>query len=373
MIKVGFVGWRGMVGSLLLQRMQACKGFAQIDPSFFSTSQPGKTGPDLGAGAKLLLDAYEIDELANMDVVLACHGSYYTREVYSRLRESGWQGYWLDAASQLRMDAASVIVLDPINKQHMVKSLAAGVKTFIGANCTISLMLLAIQGLLRDGLIEWINTSTYQAISGAGANALQELLNQYRQFGLLIDEKINTSEAVVDQERELHTLIQAEDFPKKNIGQLLCSNVLPWIDRPFPDGATKEEWKCHVETNKLLNFSQPIPVASLCVRVPSLRCHAQSITLKLTQALSLEEVYQQLAQGNEWIKIIPNDFPHTSQELIPSAVAGTLNIHVGRIKPANLEANCFSLFTVADQLLWGAAEPLRRALEIIIAQGQFAN
>lgn len=369
MKKVGLVGWRGMVGSVLMQRMSEEKDFDLIDPVFFTTSQVGLPSPDIGKTTSTLKDAFAVEELAEMDVVITCQGGDYTKEVYPKLREAGWNGYWIDAASALRMADDSIIVLDPVNSDVIQQGLKDGVKTYVGGNCTVSLMLMALGGLFEKGLVEWATPHTYQAASGAGARNMRELINQ---MGVIEDsvkaELADPASAILDIDKKVADTIRSEDFPSDQFGVPLAGSLIPWIDVPLPSGQSKEEWKAQVEANKILGRSDDqIPVDGLCVRIGAMRCHSQAITLKLTKDLPVEEIEKILAEHNDWVKVIPNDREITAQELTPAKVTGTLSVPVGRIRKLTMGPEYISAFTVGDQLLWGAAEPLRRMLRILLA------
>ena len=367
MKKVGLVGWRGMVGSVLLERMQQENDFAHIDVTFFTTSQAGQLGPDIAGDAKPLLSAFDLESLAQMDIVLTCQGGDYTNEVYQPLRDSGWQGYWIDAASALRMKDDSIIVLDPVNKDVIEQGLEQGVKTFVGGNCTVSLMLLALGGLFEQDLIEWVSPMTYQAASGAGARNMKELLVQMGELNQVVaDDVTDPSSAILDIDKKVATKMKDGSLSCDQFGVPLAGSLIPWIDVPMPSGQSKEEWKAEVEANKIMGSSkQPIPIDGLCVRVGMMRCHAQALTIKLREEVSVEKIEQILACHNEWVDVIVNERDASSQELTPVNVAGTLRIPVGRIRKLSMGPKYISAFTVGDQLLWGAAEPLRRMLRII--------
>ncbi len=368
MKKVGLVGWRGMVGSVLMQRMSEENDFALINPTFFTTSQVGLAAPDIGKSTSTLKDAFDINELKEMDVVLTCQGGDYTKDVYPKLRESGWDGYWIDAASALRMADDSIIVLDPVNKEGIQQGLKDGVKTYVGGNCTVSLMLMALGGLFEKGLVEWATPHTYQAASGAGARNMRELINQ---MGVIkesvADELADPASAILKIDQKVAERIRAEDFPTQQFGAPLAGSLIPWIDVPLASGQSKEEWKAQVEANKILGQSDnQVPIDGICVRIGAMRCHSQAITLKLTKDLPVEEIEEILASHNEWVKVIPNKREITAQELSPAKVTGTLSVPVGRIRKLTMGPEYISAFTVGDQLLWGAAEPLRRMLRILL-------
>ncbi|ATD00813.1 aspartate-semialdehyde dehydrogenase [Pseudoalteromonas spongiae] len=366
MLKVGLVGWRGMVGSILMERMQQEGDFTKIDATFFTTSQTGQLGPDIAGDAKPLLDANDINELAKMDVVLTCQGGDYTKAVYPALRETGWNGYWIDAASALRMADDSIIVLDPVNLDVIKRGLEQGVKTFVGGNCTVSLMLLALGGLFEQDLIEWVSPMTYQAASGAGARNMKELIAQMGEIHNEVADKLDPASAILEVDKLVSEKIKSDTLPTDQFGVPLAGSLIPWIDVPMPSGQSKEEWKAEVEANKILGSNkQPIPVDGLCVRIGAMRCHSQAMTIKLKKDISVEEVESILASHNQWVKVVPNEREVTSKELTPVNVTGTLSIPVGRIRKLSMGPEYISAFTVGDQLLWGAAEPLRRMLRII--------
>ncbi|MBG9995219.1 aspartate-semialdehyde dehydrogenase [Pseudoalteromonas sp. NZS127_1] len=368
MKKVGLVGWRGMVGSVLLERMQQQSDFALIDTTFFTTSQAGQLGPDIAGNAKPLLDASDVFELAKMDIIVTCQGGDYTNTVYPKLRESGWDGYWIDAASALRMSEDSIIVLDPVNKDVIEQGLAQGVKTFVGGNCTVSLMLLALGGLFEQDLIEWVSPMTYQAASGAGARNMKELIAQMGAIHASVADKLdNPSSAILEIDKIVSETMASSDLPQDQFGVPLAGSLIPWIDVPMPSGQSKEEWKAQVEANKILGSSkQPVPIDGLCVRIGAMRCHSQAMTIKLREDISVEKIEEILASHNEWVKVIPNEREISSTDLTPVKVTGTLSIPVGRIRKLAMGPKYISAFTVGDQLLWGAAEPLRRMLRIIV-------
>lgn len=366
MLKVGLVGWRGMVGSVLMERMQQEGDFNKIDATFFTTSQTGQLGPDIAGDAKPLLDASNVNELAKMDIILTCQGGDYTKAVYPGLREAGWDGYWIDAASALRMADDSIIVLDPVNLDVIKQGLEQGVKTFVGGNCTVSLMLLALGGLFEQDLIEWVSPMTYQAASGAGARNMKELIAQMGEIHNEVADKLDSASAILEVDKLVSEKIKSESLPTDQFGVPLAGSLIPWIDVPMPSGQSKEEWKAEVEANKILGSNiQPIPVDGLCVRIGAMRCHSQAMTIKLKKDISVEEIESILASHNEWVKVVPNERDVTSKELTPVNVTGTLSIPVGRIRKLSMGPEYISAFTVGDQLLWGAAEPLRRMLRII--------
>lgn len=365
-MKVGLIGWRGMVGSVLMERMREENDFEQIEPVFFTTSQAGQAAPNVGKGESVLVDAKNIEELAKMDVIVTCQGGDYTTEIHGPLRESGWNGYWIDAASTLRMADPAVLVLDPINSPVIEKALAEGKKDFIGGNCTVSLMLMAIGGLFKAGLIEWVSSMTYQAASGAGAQNMRELLNQMGALsGCVADELATPSSSILDLDRNVTAQFSAPEFPTERFGAPLAGSLLPWIDKPVEDGQTKEEWKGFVETNKILQNDPLIPIDGICVRIGAMRSHSQALTIKLTKDVPVEEIMNILRNDNEWVDVVENDKEETLQRLTPAAISGTLTVPVGRIRKMKMGPEYLSVFTVGDQLLWGAAEPLRRMLRIL--------
>jgi len=368
MLKVGFIGWRGMVGSVLMERMRAENDFQGYEPVFFTTSQAGQPGPDVGFGAKPLEDAMNIDRLAEMDIILSCQGGGYTTAVYEELR-ARWDGYWIDAASTLRMADDAIIVLDPVNRGVIDQGLESGIKNYIGGNCTVSLMMMALGGLFKEDLVEWISSMTYQAASGAGAKNMRELITQMGQLENEVSDLLaDSASAILDIDSKLTTKLNDASLTTDNWGVPLAASLIPWIDRPMENGQTREEWKGIAETNKILGYSgdQLIPVDGQCVRIGAMRCHSQAFTIKLKKNLPLSEIEQIIANHNEWVKVIPNEREITCQELTPQKTSGTLTVPVGRIRKMNLGEEYLTAFSVGDQLLWGAAEPLRRALKIIL-------
>ena len=368
MHKVGFIGWRGMVGSVLLERMRAENDFQGYEPVFFTTSQVGQDGPDVGTGVQPLEDAMGIERLAQMDIIVSCQGGGYTSEVYPKLREQ-WDGYWIDAASILRMKDDAIIVLDPVNKSVIDEALADGIKNYIGGNCTVSLMLMALGGLFEKGLIEWISSMTYQSASGAGAKNMRELITQMGELESGVKDLLdNPAASILEIDKKVTLKLNDGSLTMDNWGVPLAASLIPWIDVPVEGGQSKEEWKGIAETNKILGYheDQIVPVDGLCVRVGAMRCHSQAFTIKLTRDVSVDEVESIIAAHNEWVKIIPNDRQITTEELTPAKVSGTLAIPVGRIHKLNIGPQYLTAFTVGDQLLWGAAEPLRRMLQIAL-------
>ncbi|WP_233964095.1 aspartate-semialdehyde dehydrogenase [Pectobacterium versatile] len=367
MKNVGFIGWRGMVGSVLMQRMVEERDFDVIHPVFFSTSQHGNAAPALGGHKGVLQDAYNIEALRALDIIITCQGGDYTNEVYPKLRESGWQGYWIDAASSLRMKDDAIIILDPVNHGVIQQGLDKGIKTFAGGNCTVSLMLMSLGGLFANNLVEWVSAATYQAASGGGARHMRELLTQMGALhGEVAKELQDPASAILDIERKVTALTRSGSLPTDNFGVPLAGSLIPWIDKQLDNGQSREEWKGQAETNKILSTSSVIPVDGLCVRVGALRCHSQAFTIKLKKDVALPEIEQLLATHNDWVKVVPNDRDITMRELTPAAVTGTLSTPVGRLRKLNMGPEYLSAFTVGDQLLWGAAEPLRRMLRILL-------
>ena len=368
MKRVGLVGWRGMVGSVLMQRMQAERDFELIEPVFFSTSQVGGRGPVIGKDIAVLKDAKNIADLKSMDVIISCQGGDYTSEIFPKLRAAHWQGYWIDAASTLRMDKDSVIILDPVNLTVIKDALAAGTRNFIGGNCTVSLMLMAMGGLFEHKLIEWMTVMTYQAASGAGAQNMRELLKQmgaaHSSAAALLSDP---AAAILAIDKKVADTLRSRDYPTEFFGAPLAGSLIPWIDKDMGNGQSREEWKGQAETNKILGRnSHPVPVDGLCVRIGAMRCHSQALTVKLTRDVPMDEINAMLAGANDWVRVIPNERDPTVHELTPAAVTGTLTVPVGRLRKLSLGNQYLAAFTVGDQLLWGAAEPLRRMLRILL-------
>ncbi|OUS12109.1 aspartate-semialdehyde dehydrogenase [Gammaproteobacteria bacterium 53_120_T64] len=370
MKRVGIVGWRGMVGSVLVERMLEEDDFSLIEPVFFSTSQQGQPGPNIGHTVPPLADAFEIQALKGMDIILTCQGGDYTNEVYPKLRAAGWAGVWIDAASALRMADEAVIVLDPVNSPVIEQALARGGNCFVGGNCTVSLMLMALGGLFAGGHVEWASAMTYQAASGAGAQNMRELIGQMGAIhGHVASELADPAAAILDIDRKVSAFINSEAMPIDNFGFPLAGSLLPWIDTELDNGQSREEWKGQAETNKILGREgDPIPLDGLCVRVGAMRSHSQALTIKLNDDLPMADIEAILANGNDWIRVVPNHRDETLQALSPAAVSGKLHVPVGRLRKMNMGAKYLSAFTVGDQLLWGAAEPLRRMLRILLEQ-----
>lgn len=367
MLKVGFIGWRGMVGSVLMDRMREENDFNGFEALFASTSQAGQAAPDVGLETPPLQDAFDVKTLSDMDIIVTCQGSGYTKKVYSELRAGGWNGYWLDAASALRMADDSVIVLDPVNRNVIDKALARGTKDFIGGNCTVSLMLMAIGGLFQEGCVEWLSSMTYQASSGAGANNMRELVKQMSDIGQAGKEMMaDPASSILALDQRVIETMRSPSFPVEYFGIPLAGSAIPWIDSPLASGQTREEWKGFSETNKILQTAQPIPIDGICVRIGAMRCHSQAITIKLTKDLPLNDIESIIAGANDWVKVIANTKEDTLKHLTPAAVTGKLAVPVGRIRKMNIGPEYLTLFTVGDQLLWGAAEPIRRMLKILL-------
>jgi aspartate-semialdehyde dehydrogenase len=357
-----------MVGSVLTQRMREEKDFDLIEPVFFTTSNPGGRGPEVGREVPPLKDAYNLDELKAMQVIVTCQGGDYTKDVYPRLRAAGWQGYWIDAASTLRMEEDAVIILDPVNRRVIDAALARGVKTYVGGNCTVSLMLMALGGLFNEGLVEWISPMTYQAASGAGARNMRELLQQMGAIHAEVKDLLDDpASAILEIDRKVADFLRSDRFPLDAWPVPLAGSLIPWIDTQLASGQSREEWKAQVECNKILGRSDnPIPIDGLCVRIGAMRCHSQALTIKLTRDVPLADIHDILAAHNPWVKVVPNEREITMRELTPAAVTGTLTVPVGRLRKLNMGPQYLSAFTVGDQLLWGAAEPLRRMLRILL-------
>ena len=370
MLKVGFIGWRGMVGSVLMQRMLEENDFAAIEPQFFTTSNVGGAAPNIVKDAPALQSADDINALKNMDIIVTCQGGDYTKAIFPQLKNAGWNGHWIDAASTLRMEADAVIILDPVNMHVIEDALAKDGKIWVGGNCTVSLMLMALNGLFKADLVEWVTSMTYQAASGAGAQNMRELLNQMGEAHRVASEFLkDPASAILDIDREVAGTLRDAQFPTANFGVPLAGSLIPWIDSDLGNGQSKEEWKGGAETNKILGReASPIPIDGLCVRIGAMRCHSQAMTIKLKKDVPLDEISQMLAEANAWAKVIPNERQASMQELTPAAVTGKLVTPVGRLRKLNMGNDYLSAFTVGDQLLWGAAEPLRRMLRILITR-----
>ncbi len=368
MKKVGFVGWRGMVGSVLMQRMAAERDLARVEPVFFSTSQVGAIGPFVGKETAPLKDAKRVDDLAAMDIVVSCQGGDYTNEIHPKLRAAGWKGYWIDAASALRMKDDAVIILDPVNRAVIDRALERGVRDYIGGNCTVSLMLMAMQGLLQAGLVEWLTAMTYQAASGAGAENMRELVTQmgfaHAAARTLLDDPAS---AILELDRAVANAIRGDALPKQHFGVPLAGSLIPWIDKDLGNGQSREEWKGQAEGNKILGReARPIPIDGICVRVGAMRCHSQALTVKLARDVPIGEIERLLAGANDWVRVVPNEKEASLRELTPAAVTGHLHVPIGRLRKLPMGGDYLAAFTVGDQLLWGAAEPLRRMLRILV-------
>ena len=368
MKRVGLVGWRGMVGSVLMSRMKEERDFDHIEPVFFTTSNVGGKGPAIGKDVPPLRDAKNVDELKSMDIIITCQGGDYTGEIFPELRAAGWKGYWIDAASTLRMSDDAVIILDPVNMHVIKDAIARGIRNYIGGNCTVSLMLMALGALFQKGYVEWMSAMTYQAASGAGANNMRELLKQmgaaHASVKSLLD---NPSSAILDIDRQVAETIRSSQYPTEFFGAPLAGSLIPWIDKELENGQSKEEWKGQAETNKILGRGgNPIPIDGICVRIGAMRCHSQALTIKLTKDIPLTDIEGMIKSSNAWVKVVPNRRDISMKELTPAAVTGTLTVPVGRLRKLNMGGQYLGAFTVGDQLLWGAAEPLRRMLRILL-------
>jgi aspartate-semialdehyde dehydrogenase len=368
-MKLGIVGWRGMVGQVLMERMLHEADFNHFDTTFFSTSNAGGLHPftHLKKAEPKLLDAFSINDLKAMDVIITCQGGDYTKKIFKELRQSGFTGYWIDAASTLRMDSESTIILDPVNLEVIKSALLNGKKDFIGGNCTVSLMLMALGGLFKGQHIEWMTAMTYQAASGGGARHMNELLNQMKFFtDRVMDKETNLSNRILEVEKNVTGLMKDPAFPKENFGASLACNLLPWIDSDMGDGVSREEWKASAEGNKILQSKSIVPIDGTCVRVSSMRCHAQGLTIKLNKKIPLNEIEMMIAEHNPWVKVVNNDKIETLKYLTPEYASGKLEVPIGRLRKMNMGDDYLNAFTVGDQLLWGAAEPLRRMLHIVL-------
>ncbi|HYL19930.1 MAG TPA: aspartate-semialdehyde dehydrogenase [Burkholderiales bacterium] len=367
-MRVGIIGWRGMVGSVLLERMRAEGDFGLIEPVFFTTSQAGGKPPAIGKEVPPLKDAHDLKELKSMDVLLSCQGGDYTSEIHPKLRGEGWKGYWIDAASALRMQLDAVIILDPVNLQVIREALKQGIKNYIGGNCTVSLMLMGMHGLFKAGLVEWLTAMTYQAASGAGAQNMRELVAQMGAVHVAAAHLLaDPNSSILDIDRLVSDTLRSAQLPKQHFGYPLAGSLLPWIDKDLGNGQSREEWKAQAEGNKILGrASSPIPMDGVCVRIGAMRCHSQALTIKLTRALPLPEIEALLAGANDWVRVVPNTRDASLAELTPARVSGTLEVPVGRLRKLPMGEQYLSAFTVGDQLLWGAAEPLRRMLRILL-------
>ena len=369
MKRVGFVGWRGMVGSVLMQRMREENDFENIvEPVFYTTSQVGLAGPDIGKDIPVLQDATDLESLKSMDVIVTCQGGDYTSQVYADLRSGGWKGFWIDAASTLRMHDHTVIVLDPVNRSVIDSALSAGKKDFIGGNCTVSLMMLAMAGLFELNLIDWISVMTYQAASGGGAKHMRELISQMGSIHSSVADLLDDpGSAILEIDHKVNQQLNSPEYPRDQFGVPLAGSLIPWIDAQLENGQSREEWKGGVEANKILgNTHNTIPIDGICVRVGAMRSHSQALTVKLKRDVPMDEIRQMLAESNAWVKVLANDKEISMQQLSPAAVTGSLDIPVGRLRKMNIGSEYLAAFTVGDQLLWGAAEPLRRMLNILL-------
>lgn len=365
-MRVGLVGWRGMVGSVLMDRMRTMGDFDKIEAVFFTTSQAGQAAPAESA-EPALQDAHDIAALSAMDVIITCQGGDYTKAVHPDLRAAGWQGYWIDAASSLRMNDSSIIVLDPVNLSVIQDGIASGTRDLIGGNCTVSLMLMAVGGLFNQGLVEWASAQTYQAASGGGARHMRELLTGMGYLRSTVAEELaDPASAILDIDRKVVAAQRSDDFPTDMFGAPLAGSLIPYIDSQLDNGQSREEWKAQAEANKILGTSSIIPVDGTCVRVGALRCHSQALLIKLKSDVPMDEINDIIAQSNDWVDVVPNDKEATMQRLTPVRASGTLDIPVGRLRKTNMGGEYLNAFTVGDQLLWGAAEPLRRALNIVM-------
>ena len=371
---VGLVGWRGMVGSVLMQRMRDENDFSLIEPVFFSTSNAGGAAPSWAQGAGPLQNAFDIEALKKLPIIVTAQGGDYTTEVYPKLRAAGWDGIWIDAASTLRMKDDAIIVLDPVNRNVIDQALKKGVKNYIGGNCTVSCMLMGLGGLFQHDLIDWMTSMTYQAASGGGAQHMRELLTQFGLLNATVSDLLaDPASAILEIDRTVLAKQQDGSLPQEHFGVPLAGNLIPWIDKDLGNGVSREEWKGGAETNKILGRgegfgSSPIPIDGLCVRIGAMRCHSQALTIKLKKDVPLDEIEGMLRENNQWAKVVPNTREASMQSLTPVAVTGTLDIPVGRMRKLAMGPEYLSAFTVGDQLLWGAAEPLRRMLRIALAE-----
>ena len=371
MLRVGIVGWRGMVGSVLVQRMREEKDFDHIEPVFFSTSQAGGKGPSIGKDTGPVQDANSVEALKALPVIISCQGGDYTNDIHPKLRAAGWTGYWIDAASALRMKDDAVIILDPVNMPVIKDALTGGKRDYIGGNCTVSLMMMGLDGLFKQDLVEWMTSMTYQAASGAGAANMRELVAQMAHLGdrtrALVDDPASSA---LDIDASVTESLRNGGLPKDNFGHPLAASLLPWIDKDLGNGQSREEWKGQAETNKILGRSvRPIPVDGICVRIGAMRCHSQALTIKLKKDVPLGEIEGMLAEANEWVRVVPNRREESLSGLTPTAVSGKLGVPVGRLRKMSIGGEYLSAFTVGDQLLWGAAEPLRRMVRILLDHG----
>ena len=364
MKKVGIIGWRGMVGSVLIDRMKSEGDFNNIEAAFYSTSQAGKSGPEINGKSYLLKDALSAEELSEMDIIISCQGGDYTKDIRPKLESINWKGYWIDAASAMRMDDDSTIILDPINKELIESSIDKGIKNYVGGNCTVSLMLMGIGGLFKADLIEWMSSMTYQAASGGGARHMKELLAQMHVIGNSFSQI--EQEDILSIDSKMSDLLTNGELNDENFGVPLALNLIPWIDSELDNGQTKEEWKAMSETNKILGNDRPIPIDGTCVRIGALRSHSQALTIKLKKDVSINEIENIIKESNDWVEFVENNPEATRNKLNPRYVSGTLTTTVGRVRKMNLGDEYLNIFTCGDQLLWGAAEPLRRMMNILL-------
>ncbi len=366
--RVGIIGWRGMVGSVLLERMRAARDFDVFEPTFFSTSRIGAAAPPIGRAAGPVEDAHDLEALAKLPILVSAQGGEYTQAIHPRLRAAGWDGYWIDAASTLRMNDDAVIVLDPVNRPVMEAARRRGIKDFIGGNCTVSLMLLAVAGLLRAGLVEWITAMTYQAASGAGAQQMREFVEQMGALARAAQPALaDPAATILDVDRAVQAALEGPALPRTHFGAPLAASLIPWIDKDLGNGQSREEWKAGAEANKIMGTAlRPVPVEGLCVRVGAMRCHSQALTIKLNADLPLAEIERLIAADNAWVRVVPNRREESIRELSPAAVGGRLHVPIGRLRKLAIGPEYLSAFTVGDQLLWGAAEPLRRTLRFLV-------
>jgi aspartate-semialdehyde dehydrogenase len=373
MKRVGLIGWRGMVGSVLMQRMQAENDFSHIEPVFFSTSNAGGKAPSFAPNAGPLENAFDIEALRRTDIIITCQGGDYTNEVYPKLMASGWKGYWIDAASSLRMKDDAIIILDPVNMDVIKNGLSSGIRTYVGGNCTVSLMLMALGGLFQNDLVEWTTSMTYQAASGAGAQNMRELISQMGTIHASVSKLLDDpASAILDIDRTVAQTLRSDAYPTEHFGVPLGGSLIPWIDKDLGNGMSKEEWKGGAEANKILGkpaMGTPgcVPVDGLCVRIGAMRCHSQALTIKLRKDVPMDEINDMLAKANDWVRVVPNERDRSIRELTPAAVTGQMHVPVGRLRKLAMGGDYLSAFTVGDQLLWGAAEPLRRMLRIILS------
>jgi aspartate-semialdehyde dehydrogenase len=371
MLRVGIVGWRGMVGSVLVQRMREERDFDHVEPVFFSTSQAGGSGPAIGKPTERVKDAKDLSELKRLPVIISCQGGDYTGEIHPRLRRDGWKGYWIDAASALRMKDDAVIILDPLNMALIKNAISSGIKDYIGGNCTVSLMLMGMAGLFQRDEVEWMTSMTYQAASGQGAAAMRDLVAQMAAIGSrakpLLDDPAS---AILEIDRAVTDSIRSRELPKDEIGYPLAGSLLPWIDKDLGNGQSREEWKAQVEANKILGRNgNVIPMDGVCVRIGAMRCHSQAMTVKLRRPVPMDEIEGMLAEAHDWMKVVPNRREESLAELTPAAVTGKLTVPVGRLRKLPMGEEYLAAFSVGDQLLWGAAEPLRRMVRILLDAG----